>query len=162
MLRDCEWNQIHLLVAEIGRSIDMIRRPCHICMYQPRRQQSIILSLSGQTAIAHTACCVRRVDYLWIRHPRVVHAINMLECPRHFSLLPCKPLRPPAWPMREKSAMTYSSQGSVLIDRRVSTYNFISVHVHEVSTGAWLALCGLLCVLATDPSWRFNGHSSCL
>lgn len=76
------------------------------CLHVPQRRQSSILSLSGQTAIAHAAChrLKSKVPLDKASKSRV-HAINVLEYPRHLSLLPWKPLRPPARPMREQSAM---------------------------------------------------------
>lgn len=81
-------DQTDALVAE---SIDTIIPPsCHACTsttstanYRP---------LLGRAVVAYTARAI--ISWL-IRHPKVVHAINMLE---DLSLLPWKPLRPPTWP----------------------------------------------------------------
>ena len=83
-------DQTNALVAE---SINMIRRCCTTATAEYHR----LLGRAGDS------CTIRRAIILStrarVRHPKVMHAINMLE---HLSLLPWlvwKPLRPPTWPM---------------------------------------------------------------
>ena len=60
------------LVAE---SIDVIRRPCHACTTVTAEHRRLV----AQVAFVRKT---RVLIILWARHPKVMHAINMLECPR--------------------------------------------------------------------------------
>jgi hypothetical protein len=88
-------DQTDALVAE---SIHTIRPPCFHAFTTSTAKYRRLLQ---QAVVAFTAHAI--IPWL-IRHPKVVHAIDMLE---GLSLLPWKPLRPPTWPGHKLHAMTY-------------------------------------------------------